>query len=159
MKITFLIISISLLYSCINRSTTDNNQDDRNILQESSIPSKTTCSICGNEFEGNGYEEVSDGVWTELKDPFTGTICSASCGRKHTQEFNDIANSYGVDLNESNSSNQNGDDYEMGSDGRVYETNACSMCKGTGIEENRSSFSDELGRICPMCDGKGVRSY
>ena len=50
-------------------------------------------------------------------------------------------------------------EYTQGNDGKVYETDMCSMCKGTGIEENRSTFSDEAGRICPMCDGKGVRSY
>lgn len=39
----------------------------------------------------------------------------------------------------------------------------CSLCKGTGIEENRArgtGFGDnEYGRICPMCNGSGKRSY
>jgi hypothetical protein len=49
--------------------------------------------------------------------------------------------------------------YIEGNDGKIYESTVCTLCKGTGIEENRSSFSDEVGRVCPMCDGKGVRSY
>ncbi len=39
----------------------------------------------------------------------------------------------------------------------------CSLCKGTGIEENRARGTgfgdDEYGRICPMCNGRGERSY
>jgi hypothetical protein len=77
-------------------------------------------------------------------------------------------------LNSSQNNNQHEEDYETNdtyfkgtenteynkaNDGRIYESNACSTCKGSGIEPNRSSLSDEIGRICPMCDGKGVRSY
>ena len=50
-------------------------------------------------------------------------------------------------------------EYTEENDGKIYESNSCSTCNGSGIEPNRSSFSDEVGRICPMCDGKGVRSY
>jgi len=34
---------------------------------------------------------------------------------------------------------------------------SCSLCRGTGIEENRNrnSFSPEYGRICPLCGGSG----
>jgi hypothetical protein len=39
----------------------------------------------------------------------------------------------------------------------------CSLCKGTGIEENRARGmglgDDDYGRVCPMCDGTGRRSY
>ena len=39
-------------------------------------------------------------------------------------------------------------------------SNSCGLCKGTGIEKNNApSFDDSYGRICPMCDGKGVRGY
>lgn len=159
MKITILLVVILLSFSCINRNTLDKDKNANSEILQNKNQIMTICSICGNKFEGNGYEEVSNGVWKELHEPNSGTICSVSCGRKHAQEFDDIANSFGVDLNESNSNNQNGGDYDMKNDGKVYETNACSICNGTGIEKNRSSFSDEVGRICPMCDGKGVRSY
>jgi DnaJ-class molecular chaperone len=33
--------------------------------------------------------------------------------------------------------------------------NNCSMCRGTGIEKNTSHLTDEYGRVCPMCEGKG----
>jgi hypothetical protein len=50
--------------------------------------------------------------------------------------------------------------YETGNDGRVYETDACSLCNGTGLEKGRNMATGEAeSRICPMCDGKGVRSY
>lgn len=37
----------------------------------------------------------------------------------------------------------------------------CSLCKGTGIEKNTAKelLGGPDGRICPMCDGKGRRSY
>lgn len=61
---------------------------------------------------------------------------------------------------QNNNSNMNNNGYHMGRDGRVYENNACSLCKGIGIETGRNIATGELeGRICPMCDGRGVRSY
>ena len=39
----------------------------------------------------------------------------------------------------------------------------CSLCQGTGVEKNRARGmglgDDEYGRICPMCNGTGKRSY
>uniref|UniRef100_UPI00404A870B hypothetical protein n=1 Tax=Flavobacterium sp. TaxID=239 RepID=UPI00404A870B len=37
----------------------------------------------------------------------------------------------------------------------------CSLCQGTGIEKNTAKeiFGGPDGRICPMCDGKGRRTY
>ncbi|MBA9072588.1 hypothetical protein GGR22_000714 [Flavobacterium gossypii] len=59
-----------------------------------------------------------------------------------------------------NNSIMNNNGYHMGRDGRVYENSACSLCKGTGVETGRNIATGELeGRICPMCDGRGVRSY
>lgn len=62
--------------------------------------------------------------------------------------------------NQNNNNYQNSNSYQMGNDGRVYENNACSLCKGTGLETGRNIATGEVeGRICPMCDGRGVRSY
>lgn len=107
--------------------------------------SSTICSICGRKFAGNGYEEVSDGVWKTCSNQYQCQICSPSCGMKHTAKMNGIINS----LPESR---QNRDD-------KIYEKNVCSMCNGTGIEKNTSHLTDEYGRVCPMCDGKGVRTF
>ncbi|AXG73840.1 hypothetical protein DVK85_06145 [Flavobacterium arcticum] len=49
--------------------------------------------------------------------------------------------------------------YTTGSNGRIYENAACSLCGGTGIEKNHSSMSNEYGRVCPQCDGKGHQGY
>jgi hypothetical protein len=122
--------------------------------------STNICSICGNEFHNRGYEEVATDVWKELDEGNQGQICSISCGRKHSQQFNDVAKKYGVDLEDSETNSSNEGQYKMGNDGRVYEQNKCSLCKGTGIEKGRNIATGETeGRICPMCEGRGVRSY
>lgn len=126
--------------------------NSQNNIQENET--NTICSVCGNSFKGNGYEEQIDGSWEELSNDYQGTICSPTCGRKNNEKLNDAVRAY----EESNSTNNSG--YSMGNDGRVYENNACGLCKGTGIETGRNIATGELeGRICPMCDGKGVRSY
>lgn len=122
----------------------------------------TTCNICGREFYGNGYEEQLDGTFKELEYPYSNQICSPSCGRKHIQNVNSVARKYGVELDEHNSKNNSNTegDYYMGNDGRVYENNKCGLCKGTGVERGRNiATGGEQGRICPMCDGRGIRGY
>jgi hypothetical protein len=117
------------------------------------------CNICGKKFTGRGYEEVSDGVWRLCKYPYQSYICSSWCGKKSTEKMDNALRNHGINpsiIHDDKSSN--GSSYQ-GSNGRIYENNVCSMCKGTGIEKNNSSFSDEYGRICPICNGKGVRSY
>lgn len=122
--------------------------------------STNICSVCGRDFYGRGYEEVSEGVWQELAEGNQGQICSPACGRKHNQQFNDVAKKYGVDLEDSGTNYNNDGQYRMGNDGRVYEQNKCSLCKGTGIETGRNVATGKTeGRICPMCEGRGVRSY
>lgn len=128
--------------------------------REKNESTSNICSICGNEFNNRGYEEVSEGVWRELEEGNQGQICSPACGRKHNQQFNDVAKKYGVDLEDSETNSSNEGQYKMGNDGRVYEQNKCSLCKGTGIETGRNIATGETeGRICPMCEGRGVRSY
>ncbi len=166
-----IVIIIALFY--IKAQNKKNNDIDSGVNNQNDIESNTPqspatgdevtsniCSICGNKFANRGYEEGTDGVWRELEDPYQGQICSPTCGRKHNEQFNDVAKKYGVDLEEAESNTSSQGDYKMGNDERVYETNACSLCKGTGIETAKNIATGETdGRICPMCDGKGVRSY
>jgi hypothetical protein len=132
------------------------------INNDSNVESTTVCNICGNEFYGNGYEEQSNGSFKELEYPYSNQICSPKCGRKQVQNINRVARKYGVDLDEQNSesnSNTQGD-YRKDNDRRVYEKNNCSLCKGTGVEKGRNMATGESqSRICPMCEGRGVRSY
>jgi hypothetical protein len=99
-----------------------------------------SCSICDREFVGRGYEEVADGIWQPCQEPYQCFICSRSCGLKHTQKMNSLIRSL---------ENQN-----------QSSGNSCGLCKGTGIERGRDIVTGEtVGRICPMCDGKGVITY
>ena len=47
----------------------------------------------------------------------------------------------------------------MENDGRVYENDKCELCIGSGIVIGQNIISVKDGRICPMCEGKVVRSY
>ena len=55
--------------------------------------STTTCSICGREFTGRGYHEVSESVWELCNEPYQCQICSRQCGMKHTKNWEDIEQS------------------------------------------------------------------
>ena len=64
--------------------------------------------------------------------------------------------------NSSGNENQNESDYSTGSDGRIYENAACSLCGGTGIEMGTAP-NPVTGkwepRVCPQCGGRGHESY
>lgn len=94
-------------------------------------------------------------------------LCSPSCAMKEEknidEKYDEILRKHGYNSS-SNSSMQDAPiqhygEYIEGTDGRIYENNKCGLCNGTGIEKNMSSLSDDYGRICPMCNGRGVRSY
>ena len=164
-NICTLIIFISLI-SCngsVSKDKSQKSEEFNTTIDSVSNPIESTsniCSICDKEFNNRGYEEVSEGVWRELEEGNQGQICSPACGRKHNQQFNDVAKKYGVDLENSETNSSNEGQYKMGNDGRVYEQNKCSLCKGTGIETGRNIATGETeGRICPMCEGRDVRSY
>ena len=143
-----------------NNNSSQKEREDVDSVSNSIESTSNICIICGNEFHNRGYEEVATDVWKELDEGNQGQICSISCGRKHSQQFNDVAKKYGVDLEDSETNSNNEEQYKMGSDGRVYEQNKCSLCKGTGIETGRNIATGETeGRICPMCEGRGVRNY
>jgi hypothetical protein len=44
---------------------------------------------------------------------------------------------------------------------QISDPSYCSLCQGTGIEKNTAKeiFGGPDGRICPMCEGKGKRTY
>jgi hypothetical protein len=44
---------------------------------------------------------------------------------------------------------------------RISDPTFCSLCKGTGIEKNTAKeiFGGPDARVCPMCEGRGRRTY
>lgn len=123
----------------------DTNSGENNNYQgdepsQNTSPTETNiCQKCGNRFTGRGYTEIAHGVWRETKEPYQTFICSESCGSAHTRKWESVLGNK--------------------SDGKVYDNEQCGMCEGTGIERNHSSMSNEYGRTCPMCNGKGYQSY
>lgn len=135
---------------------------------DSNTESSSTCNICGREFNGNGYEEQLDGSVQELEYPYSNQLCSPTCARKASQKLDDVANKYGIDINESASSNCkrcNGH-YEDGfcnlcggaSPERVNQSNQdranCEMCQGIKYVEGYDGI-----KVCPVCNGSGKESY
>lgn len=130
-------------------------------VETDSYVSTTICKICGNEFSGDGYDKI-DGIYQKNTNIQT-ELCSSTCAR---QEEKNIEDKYDNILKKNGYKSSkyfsidNSDKLNVGKDGRIYESNPCSLCNGTGIESGRNIMTGEVeGRICPMCDGKGVRSY
>ena len=123
------------------------------------------CTICGNDFIGNGYGENDYGKMVALEDPYIGNYCSLSCANQAKDQSNkawdDISNKYGIDVNvNNNSTSEDPNGYHMENDGRVYENKKCELCRGSGFEKGMNPITGEIdSRICPMCEGRGVRSY
>lgn len=74
-----------------------------------------TCEVCGNHFSGSGYTEVSEGVWTKTQEPYQSFICSKTCGYRHTENWNKQLTKY-----------------SSGSDGRIYDKDACVLWEVQG---------------------------
>jgi hypothetical protein len=135
---------------------------------DSNTESSSTCNICGRAFNGNGYEEQLDGSVQELEYPYSNQLCSPTCARKASQKLDDVANKYGIDINETASSKCqrcNGH-YEDGfcnlcggaSPERVNQSNQnranCEMCQGSKYVEGYDGV-----KVCPVCNGSGKESY
>ncbi len=88
----FLLIKKQSAPQSINNSPAVEPVKDANTNQKVE-QSQTICSICGNRFSGNGYEEASNGVWRPCDSHTFSMICSESCGLKHTAKMNGIINS------------------------------------------------------------------
>jgi hypothetical protein len=134
----------------------------------SEVESTSRCSQCGREFHGNGYEEQEDGSFKELEYPYSNLLCSPACARKAAQQLEDVANKYGIDLDESSSNRcqRCSGRYEDGfcnlcggaSPERVNQSNQnranCEMCQGNKYVEGYDCV-----KVCPVCNGTGKVSY
>jgi len=148
------------------RTTIESSEESPN--NDSNTKSSSICNSCGSEFSGNGYEEQLDGRIIELKYPYSNQLCSPRCARKASQKLEDVADKYGIDLNESSSSRceRCRGHYEDGfcnlcggaSRERVIQSNQnranCQMCQGNKYVEGYDGF-----KICTVCNGTGKESY
>ena len=80
------------------QTTVESTEETLN--NDSNTESSSTCNICGREFNGRGYEEQTNGNFKELEYPYSNLLCSPSCARKASQNIDDVANKYGIDLNQ-----------------------------------------------------------
>jgi len=125
---------------------------------------ESVCTQCGKHFTGNGYGQNDNGKVVAFKDPHIGNNCSFSCAKKAKNEsekaYDDISRKYGIDVNSKDKPTiLESDGYHTGRDGRVYENKHCGLCGGDGLEEGKNINGEIERRICPMCEGRGVRSY
>lgn len=141
---------------------------EETLNNDSNTESLSTCNICGREFSGNGYEEQLDGSITELEYPYSNQLCSPTCARKASQKIDDVADKYGIDLNESSSSRcqRCSGHYEDGfcnlcggaSSERVNQSNQnranCEMCQGNKYVEGYDGV-----KLCTVCNGTGKENY
>ncbi len=148
------------------QTTVESTEETLN--NNSNTESSSTCNICGREFSGNGYEEQLDGSITELEYPYSNQLCSPTCARKASQKLEDVADEYGIDLNESSSSRcqRCSGHYVDGfcnlcggaSPERVNQSNQnranCEMCQGNKYVDGYDGF-----KVCPVCNGTGKESY
>ena len=105
-QITTLIIILSISSCYENKSIKEDNSKDVSDTKSNRTEAvKNTCTICNRQFEGTGYEEVSDGVWEPCKYPFQCFICSPACGMKHTNKMNKLMEDVGVSSKNSNIDN------------------------------------------------------
>jgi hypothetical protein len=172
-KIKFIItaITITIILSFLGLYTLRNDKlerDNKNrIDREAEIADSISmrkhtleanaCYVCKKQIGAKSYSIENDGTYKEYNviNGSHAMFCSIKCCEaedKRTYIDNDDINTY--------SNNQNSSDYEMGDDGKVYETNPCSMCKGAGVTKGRNIISGEIEYLtCQMCEGQGVRSY
>ncbi len=150
-----------------NQEALENDQpvsSEENTDNEKKEIIESVCTQCGKIFTGNGYGQNDNGKVVALKDPYIGSNCSFLCAKKAKNEsekaFDNISRKYGIDVNSKDKPTiLESDGYHTGRDGRVYENKHCGLCGGDGLEEGKNINGDVERRICPMCDGRGVRSY
>ncbi len=132
---------------------------DSIVKPEQEVKYTNVCNICHKTFSHNGYEEISDGHWVKLSDPYSSSICSVKCGLKHTKEVHDLVDKVYDKYNNGIDPHSN-KEYQTGNDGRIYETKNCSMCFGKGYTEYINPVNGKKeSEVCVMCDGAGHLSY
>ena len=165
--IVFAIVFVLVIEGSKGKSNVNSSNNNEASSSQTTIPVKqevgSKCDICGRTFHNRGYEEVSEGVYQEIKEG-QGSLCSSNCARKATQNLYDVANKYIKAKNNSRVNDppiQHYGEYHEGSDGRIYENSPCELCRGTGYEINTAQriLGGPSRRVCPMCHGKGVMSY
>lgn len=87
--ISILFLLISCKYEHRNENVSNPMQKiNQEAVKQHKITNNILCSICGIEFEGSGYEEVSNGIWEECNKPYQCQVCSIECGLEHTANMN-----------------------------------------------------------------------
>jgi hypothetical protein len=140
LKFTNNIINYSFENNIWKKIETETSTPEESTVSEDII----SCQVCNKQIIGHGYNPELLGVDGQ------SYFCSLNCAKvddiNSTEKWNKILRKYGKEEIKS----QLGDD-------KVYDKNACTMCKGTGIEKNTAQhiLGGEAGRVCPMCEGKG----
>lgn len=167
--IVILLIAL-LLKKCHNQDLNLNKSISSEQIDSSSTEIytkiyKATCLNCGKVINGYGYKMIftEKCIKCEIENSIDCSFCSEDCGleydKKSDAKYNKILNEYGYDsIKSTKNSRNNVDKYNVGSDGMIYEQKKCSLCSGTGIESNIAT-EEVQSRICPMCQGRGVKSY
>jgi hypothetical protein len=140
-------------------STTDEN------ISETSA---TVCKICGNKFNGDGYDKIG-GIWQKNTSMQT-ELCSPSCAREQSEKmdktYDDILEKNGYQkVFTKKCTNCNGNYVDgfcercgAASAEKVNEAYSnmpnCEWCGGTGFSDGYDGK-----RICSVCNGKGKQTY
>lgn len=157
MKKTLQVIGI-IFFTIFFWAYKCDRQTQKESLEEANKPKeKISCIMCGKDLTDDYNRICPNGK---------GYFCTP-CYEKTMRGVNSDIQSEGYsgsDISESSSTNKSQDEsgYTTGSDGKIYENAACSLCGGTGIETAtaRNPATGEMeSRVCPQCNGTGHQSY
>ena len=170
----FLFIGFWFLKSKDSHNNYDSNSindtinSSADINDSSSYNSSTICKICGNKFNGDGYDKI-DGIWQKNTSMQT-ELCSPSCAREQSEKmdktYDDILEKNGYQkVFTKKCTNCNGNYVDgfcercgAASAEKVNEAYSnmpnCEWCGGTGFSDGYDGK-----RICSVCNGKGKQTY
>ncbi len=173
----FLVLTVLvILVSCGTRGIEQLRNDVLKSIEEKiasegggmEIVSFTLTHVNGNEYVGvletleNGeafsypVNVVSDGSTFVWEIPPTEAV--------ESNEENSDSNDYSSEVSNESSSEENFENDRTNmveAMEQISDPSYCSLCQGTGIEKNTAKdiFGGSDGRTCPMCEGKGRRTY